>query len=149
VIVVALDPHHAHNGAAATAAAAVVRQVQLTLTALGLAFMMVPLAAAIEPYAALFTKALPNFVPSLPCQDILTERRGVHLIALVAINAFIVLNGFQLAAVEANPRATRLLLHTMLAGLGSFVVLPLWYASALSSPSTIWIVANFLWTGVV
>ncbi len=111
--------------------------------------MMAPLAAAIEPCAALFIKALPNFVPSLPCQDILTERRGVHLIALVTLSCFFSVNGVQLAAVEANPRATRLLWHTMLFGSGACVVFPLWYASAASSPSTISIIANSFLTAVV
>jgi hypothetical protein len=147
LVVVAWDPHHAKKGAAARAAAAVVQQCWLTLMALGLALMTAPVAAAIELCAALFTKALPNFEPSLPCQGLLTERRSIHLVALAALVAFLAQNGFQVAAVEANSRAMSYVWHTMLLGLAACVVLPLWYASVVSSPSVLHVFATCCWTG--
>ncbi len=134
VVVVVLDPHHTTRGAAGRAAAALVHQGLLTLMALGLALIMSPLAAAIEPCVELFTCQLPNFVPSLPCQGLLTEGRGVHLVVCAVLPAFLMLNGILLAAIEANPRARRLLLHTMLVGLAAGVAFPLYYASA-AAPS--------------
>jgi hypothetical protein len=149
VVVVVLGQHHEKKGAATTAAAVVVEQVRLTLMALGLALIMAPVAAAIEPCAALFTKALPNFVPSLLCEGMLTERRGVHLVILVLLGHLIAMNGFQVAAVEANPRAMRLLWHTLLVGSATGVVFSLWYASAVSSPSALQALGYGVWTAVV
>jgi hypothetical protein len=109
--------------------------------------MTAPLAAAIEPCVALFTEAVPNFEPSLPCKGLLTERRSVHLVALAALTAFLAQNGFQVSAVEANPRAMRYVWHTMLIGLAACIVLPLWYAFVVSSPSALHILAACCWTG--
>jgi hypothetical protein len=81
-LVVALGQHHETKGVAATAAAVVLEQVRLTLMIVGLALMVAPVAATIEPLVELFTKALPNLAPSAPCQALLTERRGVDLVAL-------------------------------------------------------------------
>jgi hypothetical protein len=77
VVVFVLGQHHEKKGAAATAAAVVVEQVRLTLMALGLALMMAPIAAAFEPLIEFFSRALPNFMPSAPCEGLLTDRRGV------------------------------------------------------------------------
>ena len=134
VVVVALGQHHEKKGAAATAAAVVLEQVRLTLMALGLALMVAPVAATIEPLIELFTKSLPNFVPSAPCQGLLTDRRGVGLVVLAALAIFILQNGFLFGAVDVNPRASRLLLHTMLVGAGASVSCPVWYASEVASP---------------
>ena len=54
---------------------------------------------------------------------------------LAALAMFIAQNGLQVAAVDANPRASRLLLHTMLVGSAASVACPVWYASAVASPS--------------
>jgi hypothetical protein len=148
-VVVVLSQHHEKKGAAATAAAVVLEQVRLTLMALGLALMMAPVAATIEPLVELFTKALPYFVPSAPCRGLLTDRRGVDLVVLCAIAFFLVQNGFQVAAVDANPRASRLLLHTMLVGSVASVACPVWYASVISSPSTLQVIAYGALTGFV
>ncbi len=74
IVVVVLGQHHENKGAAATIAAIVVRQVRLTLMAIGLALMMAPIAAAFEPLVEFFSRALPNFMPSAPCQVLLTDR---------------------------------------------------------------------------
>ena len=49
VMVVMLGQHHEKKGAAATAVEMVLAQPRLTLMALGLALMMAPVAATIEP----------------------------------------------------------------------------------------------------
>jgi hypothetical protein len=150
LVAVSIDPPPAQKGAAARAAAAVEQQCRLSLMALGLALMTAPLAAAIEPCAALFTEAVPNFEPSVPCQGLLTERRSGHLVALTALVAFFAQNGFQVTAVGANPRAMRYVWHTMLVGLAACIVLPLWYAFVVSSPpSALFILAACSWTGFV
>ncbi len=141
LIVVALGPRHEKKGAVASAAAAVMQQGHLVLMALGLALVIAPFAAAIEPCAGLFIKALPNFVPSPACEGLLTERRGVHVITLSAWAGFFVQNGFQVASFDANPRAKSLLRHTMLVGLAASIAIPVWYASAVSSPSTLQLAA--------
>ena len=148
VVVVALGQHHEKKGAAATAAAVVMEQVRLTLMAPGLALMMAPVAAAFEPLVEFFSRALPNFMPSAPCQGLLTDRRGVDLVVLGALTFLLLHNGFQVAAVDANPRASRLLLHTMLVGSAASVACPVWYASAVASPSHA-IVYGFLTVFVV
>jgi hypothetical protein len=135
VVVVALGQHHEKRGAAATAAAVVLEQVRLTLMALGLALMMAPIAAAIEPLVVFFSRALPNFEPTAPCRGLLTDRRGVDLVVLAALGIFMVANGFQVAAVDANARANTRLLHTILVGSVTSVASLVWYASAVASPS--------------
>jgi hypothetical protein len=135
VVVVALSQHHEKKGAAATAAAVVVEQVRLTLMALGLALMMAPVAATIEPLVVFFSRALPNFEPTAPCQGLLTERRGVDLVVLAAVGFLVVMTGVQVAAVDANPRASRVLLHTMLVGSAASFFCSVWYASEVASPS--------------
>jgi hypothetical protein len=116
VVVVALGQHHEKKGAAATAAAVVVEQVHLTLMALGLALMMVPVAATIEPLVDLFSRALPNFEPTAPCQGLVTDRRGVDLVVIATYGCFLAQNSVQVAAVEANPRARRIFQHTLIVG---------------------------------
>jgi hypothetical protein len=149
VVVVALGQHHEKKGTAATAAAGVLEQVRLTLMALGLALMMAPVAATIEPLVELFTKALPNFVPSAPCKGLLTDRRGVDLVVLGAMSYFLLQNGFQVAAFDANPRASRFLLHTMLVGSAASVACPVWYASEVASPSTLQVIVCAVLSGFV
>jgi hypothetical protein len=117
--------------------------------ALGLALMMAPIAAAIEPLAKLFSRALPNVELSAPCQGLLTDRRGVGLVVLVAMSFFLLQNCFQVAAVDANPRASRLLLHTMLVGSAASVACPVWYASEVASPSALVSVGYGVLTGFV
>jgi hypothetical protein len=56
----------------------VLEQVRLTLMALGLALMMAPVAATIEPLIELSTMALPNFVPSAPCEGTLSLLITAH-----------------------------------------------------------------------
>jgi hypothetical protein len=140
VVVVVLGQHHEKKGAAAMAAAMVVEQARLTLIALGLALMMAPFAAAFEPLVEFFSRALPNFMPSAPCQGLLTDRRGVDLVVLSALGFFLQQNGFQIAAVDANPRASRLLLHTMLVGSVAAVTCPVWYASKDASLSPLQVI---------
>ena len=135
VVVVELGQHHEKKGTAATAAAVVVEQARLTLMALGLALMMAPVAAAFEPLVEFFSRALPNFVPTAPCQGLLTDRRGVDLVVVGALTVLLLQNGVQVTAVDANPRASRLLVHTMLVGSAASVACLVWYASAVSSPS--------------
>jgi hypothetical protein len=149
VVVVVLGQRHEKKGAAATAAAVVVEQVRLTLMALGLALMMAPIAAAIEPLVVFFSRALPSFEPTAPCQGLLTDRRGVDLVVLCALVLFLQQNGFQVAAVDANPRASRLLLHTMLVGSAASVACPVWYASEVASPSTLQVIVCAALTGFV
>jgi hypothetical protein len=145
VLVVVLGQHHEKKGAAAV----VVEQARLTLMALGLALMMAPVAATIEPLVEFFSRALPNFMPSAPCQGLLTDRRGVDCVVLGALSFFLALNGFQVAAVDANPRASRLLLHTMLVGSAASVACPVWYASEVASPSTLQVIVYAFLTGFV
>lgn len=65
----------------------------------------------------------------------------MHLVVCAVLPAFLMLNGVLLAAVEANPRARRLLLHTMLVGLAAGIAFPLYYASvAVSSLSVLQVV---------
>jgi hypothetical protein len=135
VLVVALGQHHEKKVAAATAAAVVLEQVHLTLMALGLALMMAPIAAPIEPLVELFTKALPNIELLPPCHGLLTDRRGVDLVVLAALIIFMLMNGFQIAAVDANARASLFLLHTMLTGAAASVACAAWSASEVVSPS--------------
>ena len=139
---IALDPEHKTKGAAARAAAAVKQQSLLTLMALGLALTIAPVANAIEPAVALVTKALPGFVPSLPCEGLLTEQRGVHIVFIAALASFLTMNGFQITAVEANPRARRFLWHTMLVGSAACAIVPLRYASAMPSASAFQVVVH-------
>ena len=134
VVVIALGQHHGKKGAAATAAAVVLEQVRLTLMALCLALMMAPIAAAVEPLVELFTKALPNIELSPSCQGLPTDRRGVDLVVLAAFSYFTVQNGLQVAAIDANPRARRFLLHTMLVGSAASIFCSVWYASKVASP---------------
>jgi hypothetical protein len=145
VVVVALGQHHEKKGAAAV----VVEQARLTLMALGLALMMAPVAATIEPLVEFFLRALPNFMPSAPCQGLLMDRRGVDLVVLGALAFLLLQIGFQAAAVDANPRASRLLLHTMLVGVGASVACPVWYASAVASLSPLQVIAYGFLTGFV
>jgi hypothetical protein len=149
VVVVVLGQHHEKKGAAARAAAMVVEQARLTLMALGLALMMAPIAAAFETLVQFFSRALPNFMPSAPCQGLLTDRRGVDLVVLFALGLLLTQNGFQVAAVDANPRASRLLLHTMLVGSVAAVTCPVWYASEFESPSPLQVIAYACLTGFV
>jgi hypothetical protein len=142
VVVITMEPKHETKGAAARAAAAVMQQSLLTLLAIGLTLTIAPVAIAIEPAVTLVTKALPGFMSSLPCEGLFTERRGVHIVFIAALASFLAMNGFQITAVEANPRASRLLLHTMLVGLAACVVVPLWYASAMPSASALQVVAH-------
>jgi hypothetical protein len=134
VVVVALGQHHEKKGAAATAAAVVVEQVRLTLMALGLALMMAPVAATSEPLVELFSRALPKFEPTAPCQGLVTDRRGVDLVVIATYGCFLAQNSVQVAAVEANPRARRIFQHTLVVGAATSVVYSVWYASAISSP---------------
>ncbi len=113
----------------------VLEQVRVTLMALGLALMMAPIVATIEPLVELFTKALPNFVPSAPCQGLLTDRRSADLVVPAALGFFMVQNGFQVASVDANPRAIRFLRQSLLVGAAALVFCPVWYASDVASPS--------------
>jgi SAM-dependent methyltransferase len=53
------------------------------------------LPATIEALVELFSRALPNFMPSAPCQGLLTDRRGVDLVVLSALSFFLLLNGYQ------------------------------------------------------
>jgi hypothetical protein len=149
VLVVALGQHHEKKGAAATAAAVALEQVRLTLMALGLALMMIPIAAAIELLTKLFSRALPNAEPSAPCQGLLTDKRGVDLVILSAMCFSMAQNGFQVAAVDANARASRLLLHTMLVGSAASVACPVWYASEVASPSALESIGYGVLTGFV
>ena len=135
VVVVALGQHHEKKGAAATASAVVVEQVRLTLMAVGLALTMAPIAAAIEPLVVFFSSALPNFEPTAPCQGLLTDRRGVDLVVNGVMGYFLTQNCFQVAAVDANARASRRLLHTLLVGAAASIACSAWYASAVASPS--------------
>jgi hypothetical protein len=148
-LVVVLGQHHEKKGAVAKAAAVFVEQVRLTRMALGLVLMMVPIAAALEPLVQFISRALPNFMPSAPCQGLLTDQRGVDLVVLVALGFFLNLNGFQVAAVDANSRASRLLLHTMLVGAVASVTCPVWYASKVESPSPLQVFAYVSLTGFV
>jgi hypothetical protein len=61
----------------------------------------------------------------------------------------LVQNGFQVAAVDANPRASRVLLHTMLVGSAASVACPVWYASEVASPSALESIGYGLLTGFV
>jgi hypothetical protein len=149
VVVVVLNQRHEKKGAAATAAAVVVEQARLTLMALGLALMMAPFAAALEPLVQFFSRALPNFMPSAPCRGLLTDQRGVDYVVLSALSFFFLQNGFQVAAVDANPRASRLLLHTMLVGSVASVTCPVWYASKVASLSPLQRIASGFFTGFV
>jgi hypothetical protein len=149
VVVVVLGQHQEKRGALATVTAGVVEQARLTLMALGLALMMAPVAATIEPLGELLTKALPNFVPSAPCQGLLTDRRSADLVVLFALAFFLQMNGIQIAAVDANPRASRILLHTMLVGSAASVACPVWYASEVASPSTLQVIVYAFLTGFV
>jgi hypothetical protein len=149
VVVVVLSQHLEKKGAAAKAAAVVVEQARVTLMALGLALVMAPIAAAFEPLVEFFSRALPKFIPSAPCQGMLTDRRGVDCVVNVALAFFLVLNGGQVAAVDANPRASRLLLHTMLVGSVASVTCPVWYASKVESPSPLQVIAYVCLTGFV
>ena len=54
---------------------------------------------------------------------------------LAAMGFWLLQNGFQFGAVDVNPRASRLLLHTMLVGSVVSVACPVWYASEVASPS--------------
>jgi hypothetical protein len=148
-VVVVLGQHHEKKGAVAKAAAVLVEQVRLTRMALGLALMMVPIAAAFEPLVQFISRALPNFMPSAPCQGLLTDRRGVDLVVLSALGFLVQQNGFQVAAVDANPRASRFLLHTMLVGSVASVTCPVWYASKVESPSPLQVFAYVSLTGFV
>jgi hypothetical protein len=148
-VVVALGQHHEKKSAAATAAAVVVEQVRFTLMALGLALMMAPIADAFEPLVEFFSSALPSFMPSAPCQGLLTDRRGVDLVVVSAWGLLLTLNGFQVAAVDANPRASRLLLHTMLVGLVASITCLVWYASKVESPSPLQVIAYAFSTSFV
>jgi hypothetical protein len=123
--------------------------VRLTLMALGLALMMAPIAAALDPLVQFISRALSNFMPSAPCQGLLTDQRGVDLVVLSALAFFLNLNGFQVAAVDANSRASRLLLHTMLVGSVASVTCPVWYASRVESPSPLQVIACACLTGFV
>jgi hypothetical protein len=149
VVVVALGQHHEKKGAAAKAAAVVVEQARLTLMALGLALMIAPVAAAFEPLVEFFSGALPNFMPSAPCEGLLTDRRGVDLVVLSALGFFLTQNGVQIASIDANPRASRLLLRTMLVGSVASVTCPVWYASKVESPSPLQVLAYAFLTGFV
>jgi hypothetical protein len=149
VVVVELGQHNEKKGAAATAAAVVVEQARLTLMALGLALMMAPIAAAFEPLVEFFSRALPNFMPSAPCRGLLTDRRAVDTVALCAFAFFLQQNGFQVAALDANPRASRLLLHTMLIGSVASVTCPVWYASKVESLSPLQVIGSAFLTGFV
>jgi hypothetical protein len=148
-VVVVLGQHHEKKGAVAKAAAVLVEQVRLTLMALGLALMMAPIAAALEPLVQFISRALPNFMPSAPCQGLLTDRRGVDLVVLGALSFFLLLIGFQVASVDANPRASRFLLPTMLVGSVASVTCPVWYASKVESPSPLQVFAYVSLTAFV
>ena len=149
VLVVVLGQHHEKKGAVAKAAAVFVEQVRLTLMALGLVLMMAPIAAAIEPLVQFFSRALPNLIPSAPCQGLLTDRWGVNFVVLSALVFFLNLNGFQVAAVDANPRASRFLLPTMLVFLVASITCLVWYASKVESPSPLQVIAYTCLTGFV
>jgi hypothetical protein len=149
VVEVVLGQHHKNKGAAAIAAAVVVEQARLTRIALGLALMMAPFAAAFEPLVQFFSRALPNSMPSAPCQGLFTDRRGVDLVVVCALAYFLLQNGFQVASVDANPRASRLLLHTMLVASVASVTCSVWYASKVASPSPLQVIAIFFWIGFV
>ncbi len=123
--------------------------MRLTLIALGLALMMAPIAAALEPLVEFFSRALPNFMPSAPCQGLLTDRRGVDLVVIGALSFFLTQNGVQIASIDANPRASRLLLHTMLVGSVASVTCPVWYASKVASPGPLQVIAYAFLTGFV
>jgi hypothetical protein len=135
VLVVTLGQRQEHKGAAATAAAMVVNQLRLTLMAFGIALLMAPVAAAFEPLVEFFIKSLPSFSPSASCRGLLTDQSGVDLVVVSGLSSLVLRNGFQVAAVDANPRAIRLLRHTLLVGPVVFIVFPAWYASAVSSPT--------------
>ncbi len=149
VLVVVLGQHHEKKGAVAKAAAVFMEQVRLARMALGLALMMAPVAAALEPLVEFFSRALPNFMPSAPCQGLLTDQRGVDIVVLSALSFFLLLNGSQVAAVDANPRASRFLLHTMLVGSVASVTCPVWYASKVESPSPLQVIAYAFLTDFV
>jgi hypothetical protein len=149
VVVVVLGHHHEKKGAAAKAAAVLVEQARITLMALGLALMMAPIAAAFEPLAQFISRALPNLMPSAPCQGLLTDRRGVDLVVLSALGFFVQQNGFLAASVDANPRASRFLLHTMLVGSVTSVTCVVWYASKVESPSPLQVIAYACLTAFV
>jgi hypothetical protein len=141
VVVVVLGQHDEKKGAGARAAAVFVAQVRLTLMALGLALMMAPIAAAFEPLVQFFSRALPKFIPSAPCQDLHTDQRGVDFVVLMALAFFLQWCGFQVAAVDANPRASRFLLPLMLVGLVASTTCLVWYASKVESPSPLQVIA--------
>jgi hypothetical protein len=140
VVVVVLGQHHKKTAAA---------QGRLTLMALGLVLMMAPIAAAIEPLVQFLSRALPNFIPSAPCQGLLTDQRGVDFVVLCALAFFLQSCGFQVASVDANPRASRFLLPLMLVGLVASITCLVWYASKVESPSPLQVIAYAFSTGFV
>ena len=124
------------RGLAAVAAAAS-GQARLALVALGLALSVAPVAALIEPLVELLSMRLPNYEPSEPCQGLVTDRHSNSLVVNSTLGALFVMNGFQVAAVEANARAAHRLRWTLLVGALVAATYPAWYASAVTiSPSS-------------
>jgi hypothetical protein len=153
VLVVTLGQHRDKEGAAAVATA-VSEQLRLTLLALGLALLVAPFAAAIEPFVALTARALPNYAPSAPCQGFFTERRSVDCVVLGAISFYLCLNAGQVTVILSDAanraRAYRFLWHSVVVGAAAAGVFLLWYSSATSSPSIVHAIAlSFVCGGVV
>jgi hypothetical protein len=149
VVAVALGQKPDSRRGLEAVASAVTVQARLTLMALGLALTVAPVAAMSEPLLVLVTKRLPNYEPSEPCQGLLMDRHSKALVVISTLGAYFVMNGFQVAAVEANARAVHRLRWSLLVGALVTVTYPALYASTVTvSPSTFEAVA-FVALGLV
>jgi hypothetical protein len=116
------------------ACAAAVAQLKLSAVALGLALTVIPVAVFVYVVYTHSLSVLPNVKPGPPCRGLPTARWGVDIIVLANIGPYLLLNGVSVAAIQANPRAARLLSH-------SFGVAMIWvgvscffYPSVVPSP---------------
>ncbi len=66
---------------------------------------------------------------------------------LGAISTLLIHNGYQVAALDANPRARRFLLPTMLIGSVTSATYSVWYASKVAPQSPLQVIAYTLFAG--
>jgi hypothetical protein len=110
------------------AAAVAAEQARLTLVALGLALIVLPLAPAVEAFAGAIAKAMPGFAPTEPCEGLLSDRQSITLVTVTALGGFFIENGVQFSAISTSARAYQYLRHTLLVGGASAVAMPLLYS---------------------